>query len=478
MNKKMILFIVGQIMKAEGGLMILPMLVGYYYKEYHVNTSFGIPILVLLSVGFILTFKKPKNNAVFAKEGFVSVALAWIVMSIFGAMPFYISGDIPSVADCIFETVSGFTTTGATICTHVEDMTKSCLFWRSFTHWIGGMGVLVFVLAILSNNDSRTMHMMRAECPGPKVGKLVSKSTYTARILYAMYFVLTVIEIILLLCGGMPLFDSLINAFGTAGTGGFASHSESIAFYHSTYVDMVIGIFMLLFGMNFNVFYYLLVRKFALAFKNEELRVYLGIAAFSTIAIAANIYKMYGSVASSLRFSFFQVSSIMTSTGFATADFTKWPTFSQTLLLTLMLVGACAGSTGGGVKVYRAIILFKSGIKEIRYVMNPRSVITVKMDGKPVEPEVTKGVMSYTAICIFIMIISLLALTFDQYSIEETASAVITCINNIGPGIGRLGPCGSFAGFTDISKYILSLDMLIGRLEIYPVALLFTIFKR
>ncbi len=234
MNKKMILFIVGQIMKAEGGLMILPMLVGYYYKEYHVNTSFGIPILVLLSVGFILTFKKPKNNAVFAKEGFVSVALAWIVMSIFGAMPFYISGDIPSVADCIFETVSGFTTTGATICTHVEDMTKSCLFWRSFTHWIGGMGVLVFVLAILSNNDSRTMHMMRAECPGPKVGKLVSKSTYTARILYAMYFVLTVIEIILLLCGGMPLFDSLINAFGTAGTGGFASHSESIAYYHST----------------------------------------------------------------------------------------------------------------------------------------------------------------------------------------------------------------------------------------------------
>ncbi len=478
MNFRMIFFIIGQIMKVEGFAMLIPILVGIIYSEYSSVYSFGIPSAILFLLGFLMTFRKPENNSIYAKEGFISVALAWIIMSAFGGVPFMIAGEIASPADCFFETVSGFTTTGATILTDIDGMSKSCHFWRAFTHWIGGMGILVFVLAILSHNDARTMHIMRAECAGPKVGRIVSNSKSTARILYIMYFALTVLEIIFLLIGGMPFFDCLINTFSTAGTGGFSIHSTSIAYYNSSYIEIIIGIFMILFGVNFNLYYFIFLKKFSQIFRDEELRTYLGIIFVSTAIIAVNIYNIYNNAGKALLDAFFQVSSVITSTGFATADYTNWPVFSQTVLLMLMFVGACAGSTGGGLKVSRVIILFKTGIKEIKYMLNPRSVVTVKLNGKAVEGEVVRGVSSYVVIFMFIFFLSWFLLSFDKFNIDETFSAVTTCINNIGPGVGRFGPAGSFAGLSDFSKYVLSFDMLIGRLEIYPVLMIFSAFKK
>jgi len=478
MNFRMIFFIIGQIIKLEGFAMIIPMLVGVIYSEYNSLYSFGIPALILIIIGFFLTFRKPENNSIYAKEGFVSVALAWIVMSVFGGIPFMIAGEITSPADCFFETVSGFTTTGATILTDIDGMSKSCHFWRAFTHWIGGMGILVFALAVLSHNDARTMHIMRAECAGPKVGRIVSKSKSTARILYIMYLALTVLEIIFLLLGGMPFFDCLINSFSTAGTGGFSVHGTSIAYYNSSYIEIVIGIFMILFGVNFNLYYLVVLKKFSQVFKDEELRTYLGIIFVSSIVIAVNIYDIYNNAGKALLESFFQVSSTITSTGFATADFTDWPVFSQTVILMLMFIGACAGSTGGGLKVSRIIILFKTGIKEIKYMLNPRSVVTVKLNGKAVENEVVRGVSSYAVIFAFIFFGSWLVLSLDKFDIAENFSAVATCINNIGPGVGRFSPSGSFAELSDLSKYVLSFDMLVGRLEIYPVLMIFSVFRK
>lgn len=478
MNFRMIFFIIGQIMKIEGFAMICPMIVGFIYGEYDVIYSFGFPIVILLLLGFLLTFKTPENNSIYAKEGFVSVALAWIVMSAMGGLPFLISGDIPSVADCFFETVSGFTTTGATILTDIDGMSKSCHFWRALTHWIGGMGILVFALAILSNNDARTMHIMRAECAGPKVGRIVSKSKSTARILYLIYITLTFIEIVLLMLGGMPLFDSIINSFSTAGTGGFSIHGTSIAYYNSSYIEIIISIFMILFGINFSLYYLVITKKILQVLKDEELRTYIAIIFIATILIAINIYDTCQNAGKAFIDAFFQVSSTITSTGFATADFTEWSAFSQTVILMLMFVGACAGSTGGGLKVSRVIILFKTGLKEIKYVLNPRSVQTVKLNGKALENEVVRGVSSYIVIFSFIFFASWLMLSVDKFDVAETFSAVTTCINNIGPGLGRLGPSGSFSGFSDFSKYILSFDMLIGRLEIYPVLMLFSLFRK
>lgn len=474
MNYRMTFYIMGQIMKTVGLFMLLPVFVGAYYGEEHVIASFGIPFVILMIAAFAFTIKKPENRAMYSTESFVSVAAAWIAVSAVGALPFVISGEIPSYIDALFETVSGFTTTGSSILTDVESMSRSCLFWRSFTHWLGGMGILVFVLAIISSNDVRTMHMMRAECAGPKVGRIVSKSSGSARILYGIYISLTLLEIILLLCGGMPLFDSLIHAFGSAGTGGFSIYSDSIGHYDSVYIEMVIAVFLVLFGINFNIYFYLLMRKFALAFKNEELRVYLGIIITATVLITVNIFRLCDGLAESLRYSFFMVVSTMTSTGYATADFTQWPVFSQTILIMLMFVGACAGSTGGGLKVSRIIILFKTGVKELKYIANPRAVATIKMDGKPVEKDVVRGTTSYIMIFLFLMIVSLLIVSLDKYSMEESASAVITCINNIGYGVGSFGPNGSFAGLSNLSKIVLTLDMLIGRLEVYPLIMLFT----
>ena len=457
--------------------MLLPIIVGLIYGEEHVVSSFGIPFAILMVISFALTVRKPKNNSIFSMEGFVSVAASWIMMSVVGAVPFIISGEIPNFSDAIFETVSGFTTTGATILSDVESMSKSCLFWRAFTHWIGGMGILMFVLAIMSSNDSRTMHMMRAECAGPKAGKLVSKSKFSARILYMIYISMTLLEIIMLLFGGMPLYDAIIHACSSAGTGGFSIWGDSIAHYNSLYIEMVIAVFVILFGVNFNLYYYLLIKKFPLVFRNEEARTYFGIIITATAVITMNTMKLFGSFGEALRHSFFMVASTITSAGFATTDTSQFPIFSQTLLILLMFVGSCAGSTGGGMKVSRILILFKTGVKELKYIVNPRAVATVKMDGKPVENDVVRGVSSYFILFMLILCASLLLITLDNYSIEESASAVITCMNNIGFGVGRFSTSGNLGGLNAFSKFVLSFDMLIGRLEIYPLIMLFATKK-
>ncbi len=478
MNYKMIMYMMGQIFKVVGLFMLLPAAVGLYYGEDHVVTSFGIPFLILVTIAFLFTVKKPKDNSVYSMEGFVSVAASWIGVSAIGALPFVISGEIPNYVDALFETVSGFTTTGATILSDIESMSRSCLFWRSFTHWLGGMGILMFVLAIMSSNDSRTMHMMRAECAGPNVGRLVSKSSFSARILYGIYIFLTVSEIILLLCGGMSLYDSVIHACSSAGTGGFSTYSASIGHFNSLYIEMVIAAFIILFGVNFNLYYYLIIRKFSLAFKNEEVRVYFGTIIFATVIITLNIMRLYDNFGGALRHAFFMVASTITSTGFATADITQWPVFSQTLLVLLMFVGSCAGSTGGGMKVSRIMIIVKTGIKELKYIVNPRAVATVKMDGKPVDRDVVRGAASYLVLFLMLMAVSLLLITLDKYSIEESASAVITCMNNIGFGVGAFGPNGGFGDLNSFSKIVLCFDMLLGRLEIYPLIMLFASKRR
>lgn len=478
MNYRMTFYIMGQIMKVVGAFMLLPVIVGAIYGEEHVITSFGIPFLILMLAAVAFTIKKPKNRAMYSTESFVSVAGAWIAVSAVGALPFVISGEIPSYVDALFETVSGFTTTGSTILTDVESMSRACLFWRSFTQWLGGMGILIFVLAIMSSNDVRTMHMMRAECAGPKVGRIVSKSSYSARILYGIYIGLTAVEIIFLLLGGMPLFDSLIHTFGTAGTGGFSMYASNVGHYNSLYIEMVIAVFSILFGINFNIFFYIIIRKFALAFKNEELRVYFGIIISATLIIALNLYGYYEEFGESLRHSFFMVAAMISSAGFTITDYTQWPVFSQMVLLMLMFVGACAGSTGGGLKVSRIIILFKTGIKELKYIANPRAVATVKLDGKPVEKDVVRGTTSYVMIFLIMMMISVLLFSLDKYSIAESATAVFSCISNMGYGVGSFGPSGNFSGISNISKIVLMIDMFLGRLEIYPLIMLFTIRKK
>ncbi len=440
MNYKMILYIVGQILKVVGVFMLLPIIVGAVYGEQHVILSFGVPFLITIVLGFAIAFKKPQNSSIFSMEGFVSVAAAWITMSAIGALPFVISGEIKDYPSALFETVSGFTTTGATILLDVEKMSKACLFWRAFTHWMGGMGVLMFVIAIISSNDVRTMHMMRAECAGPNVGRLVSKSKFSAQILYGIYISLTLIEMGMLMAGGMPFYDALIHACSSAGTGGFSIWNDSIAHYNSVYIEMVIATFIILFGVNFNLYYYILIRKFSLVYKNEEARTYFGIIIAATAIITFNILGMYSNFGEALRRAFFMVASTITSAGFSTADTGEWPVFSQTLLLLLMFVGSCAGSTGGGMKVSRIMIIIKTGIKELRYIVSPNTVTTVKMDGKPVEKDVVRGVCNYLILFIMLMAISILLITLDRFSIEESASAVITCMNNIGYGVGRFSP--------------------------------------
>jgi trk system potassium uptake protein TrkH len=407
------------------------------------------------------------------------VACAWLSMSLFGALPYFLSGEITSFADCIFETASGLTTTGATIMDDIEGTSRACLFWRSFTHWIGGMGVLVFMLAVLPQGDTRTMHIVRAESPGPTVGKLAAKMSFSVRILYGMYLILTALEAVLLLFGGMPLFDAVTTAFSTAGTGGFAITNNSIADYNSPYIECVVMVFMLLFSVNFTIFYLLLTKKIKQVFKNEELRVFLCICICSILLIAVNILQTYGNFLQALRYAGFQVLSIISTTGFATADYTQWPVFSQILLLLLMFVGGCAGSTGGGLKVSRVIILFKTALREIRCVLNPRSVVIVRCEGKALDKDVLRGVSSYFILYSFLSGISMLLLSLDGQDALTTITAVITCLNNVGPGLGtEIGPSGNFAGFSSGAKLLLSMDMLLGRLEIYPILVLFTMRKR
>lgn len=475
MNYRMIGYIVGQIVRVEGILMALPLICGLIYGE-GLQLGFLIPIIIALLLGTLLTVKRPTDSAIYAKEGFVSVALSWIVMSLIGTLPFLIGGYTTSFADAFFETVSGFTTTGASIFAEVESLDHSILFWRSFTHWIGGMGVLVFVLAILPQADTRSvklMHVMRAEVPGPKVGKLVSKISRTARIMYGIYIVMTLVQVVLLLLGGMPLFDSLLNSFGTAGTGGFGIKNTSIAAYDSVYIDYVIGIFMFLFGINFNLYYLIIIGQGVQAIKSEELRWYGIIVAGSTAIIAWDIFRVYGSVGEAIRYAFFQVSSIITTTGYATADFDTWPVLSKTVILLLMFCGACAGSTTGGIKVSRVLLLIKTGLREIKYMLHPRAVVAVKMEGKPAEADIIRSASSFIIVYMMLFAVSFFALTFaEECDLVTGFTAVSACINNVGPGLGEVGPTGNFSAFTPFTKLLLSFDMLAGRLEIFPMIML------
>lgn len=471
MNIRMIGFVLGRILLVEAGLLTLPLAVALLYREPAM--PWLITMAALVVCGALLSFRKPERTALYAKDGFVAVALAWIVMSAFGALPFVFSGDIPRYVDAFFETVSGFTTTGATILTEVEHLSRSGLFWRSFTHWVGGMGVLVFVMAILPMSDGHTMHILRAEMPGPTAGKLVSRMSDTAKILYGIYFVMTAVMILLLVLGGMDLFDACIHAFGTAGTGGFSSRNASVGAYNSAYIDIVTGIGMLAFGVNFNLYFFLLVRRFREVLRSEELWVYLGIVAASTAAIAANILSLYDSVGTALRHTFFQVSSVITTTGYATVDFGQWPVFSKTVLVLLMFVGGCAGSTAGGLKVTRIVTLAKAAVMDMRKMLHPNAVINVRMEGRALPEKQVRGVQAYLSIYILILCGSWLLLSLAGFDELTTFTAVVTCINNVGPGLNMVGPTGNFGFFAPWAKLLLSFDMLAGRLELFPMLLLF-----
>ncbi len=464
----MVLYTVGTAVKIEAALLLLPAACALIYKENSLKAIL-ISAAICLAAGFALTLvSRPGNKVIYAREGFITVALAWIALSAFGALPFYISGEIPSYIDAFFETVSGFTTTGSSILTDIEAMSKGLLFWRSFTHWIGGMGVLVFIMAVIPSLSDRNMHLLRAEVPGPIVGKLVPRIRHTARILYIIYVVMTVIEIILLIIGRMPVFEAVVHAFGTAGTGGFGVKADSIAGY-SPYLQWVITVFMLLFGINFNLYYLLLIRRFKSVFKSSELWVYFGIVASSTAAITANIAASYESFSTAFRASAFQVVSIITTTGYATTDFDRWPVFSKMILLTLMFVGACAGSTGGGFKIARIIILAKTVKRELKKLLHPRSVSALKFEGKALSESTVSSVSSYLSIYVFLFFAVLVLLCFESFDLETNISAVAACFNNIGPGFGAVGPTLSFAEYSPFAKLLLSLAMLLGRLEIYPL---------
>ena len=462
-------------MFSEAALLLIPLGITLIYGESAI-WAFIIPAAALAVCGFALGFRAPRNSEIYARDGLVTVAVSWVVLSIFGALPLVVSGAIPNFVDALFETVSGFTTTGASILREIESLEHGVLFWRSFTHWIGGMGVLVFVLAILPASGGRNMHIMRAEVPGPEVGKLVSKLGKTAKILYGIYLALTLTEVLLLFCGGMPLYDSFVHSFGTAGTGGFSIKNASIGAYGSVYYEMVISVFMILFGVNFNLYYFLLLRNFRDVFRSEELRLYLGIITVSTVTVALNIMKMYHGFGNGLRYAFFQVSSIMTTTGFSSTDFNQWPNLSKAILVMLMIVGASAGSTGGGLKISRLLILFKSAIWEIKRFVHPHAVVTLRMDKKKVDDKVVRGTYIYFVFYMLVTIVSILLVSIDPASndLVTSSTAVIACFNNIGPGLGDIvGPTGNYAALSIPTKLLLTLDMLLGRLEIFPIIMLF-----
>lgn len=469
MNRRMVIYTIGQLIGVEAAVMMLPLCVSLIYGEGSWKAfliTIGIAI-VLSALGLLLS--RPKSHVIYAKEGFATVALAWIIMSGIGALPFVISGEIPNYIDAFFETVSGFTTTGSSIVRDVEALSHGILFWRSFTHWLGGMGVLVFVMAILPSSSDRSIHLMRAEVPGPVVGKLVPKIKETAKILYLIYMVMTFIEVIFLLCGGMPLFDSLVHSFGTAGTGGFGIKADSIGGY-SSYCQWVITIFMLLFGINFNLFYLCLIRRFKPVLKSEELWAYLGIVLAAATIITVNIMPIYNSLSQSVRLSVFQVASIITTTGYATADFNTWPVLSKGILLILMFLGACAGSTGGGFKISRVVLLLKAVKREFHRLIHPRSRTTIKFEGKNVDEGTISGVECYLALYVICFVSIFLILCFEKnFDIETNFSAAASCFNNIGPGLGSVGPVLNFADYSAVSKIVLSIAMLLGRLELFPL---------
>ena len=471
----MIGYILGKMLGVEALLLLLPAFVGLIYQEKS-GISFLITAGILAVIFLLAGIRKPKNKKIYGKDGMLIVALVWLLWSLFGALPFTISGSIPSYIDAFFETVSGFTTTGSTILTDVEALPQCMLFWRSFTHWVGGMGVLVFAMMLTSLDKESGMYLMRAEVPGPEKDKLVPKMRESSRILYGMYLALSVIQVVLLFFGGMNLFDSLIHTFGTAGTGGFSNYALSVGHFNSAYIDVVISIFMILFGVNFGLYFLLLVRDFKPVWKNEELRAYLLIIAIATLLIAININGDYPNFMQSLRYSLFQVASIITTTGFATTDFNYWPMFSKWILILLMVIGACASSTGGGIKVSRGLVVLKTIKQSVKQLVHPKSVSIIRLNGKKMNSETLKNVYYYLMASAVIAAGSVILVSLDNMDMETTLSAVMTTLNNVGPGFAVVGPMGSFADFSVFSKIIFSLDMLVGRLEIFPFLILFTAF--
>ncbi len=476
MNFKMIKNILGWILIFEAGFMLIPIVTALIYRETDSLIAFLITVAVCLLFGLLFIWKKPTKTTLYSREGFVIVSLSWIFLSLFGAIPFCLSGEIPSYIDALFETVSGFTTTGSSVLTNVEAMSRSCLIWRSFTNWVGGMGVLVFVMAFVPLSGGGNMHIMKAESPGPSVSKLVPKVKTTAAILYLIYLALTVLQIIFLLCGGMPLFDALCTTFSTAGTGGFGIKADSMLGY-SAYSQIVITVFMLLFSINFASYYLIMLRRFKEAF-SSEVRGFLIIVASAIVIITANSYSYFTelglSIGEAVRHVSFSVASVISTSGFATLDFNLWPELSRFALLMLMFVGACAGSTGGGIKVSRLITMVKSVGTEIKLLIHPHQVKHVVVDKRPVENEIVRSTNVYMLCYLIIFVASVGIISIGNYDFMTSVSSVAATLNNIGPGLSLVGPAGNFAFFSPFEKIVLSFDMLAGRLELFPMLLLFS----
>lgn len=470
MNYSIVLYILGCVLKFESAFLVLPALVGLIYRE-HASVSYLAVAVLCLILGVLLTHKKPRSTNLYTREGFVAVALSWIIMSIFGAIPFVLTGDIPFYVDALFETISGFTTTGSSILTDVESISKASLFWRSFSHWIGGMGVFVFIMAILPMMGGSTMNLMKAESPGPSVSKLVPHVKDTAKILYGIYIAITICEATILRALGMPLFDSLTTTFGTVGTGGFGIRNDSIAGY-STAIQITITVFMILSGINYTAYFYILTGKIKELFKIEEVRWYLAIIFGSVAVITWNVRSLYPTFSETLRHAFFQVGSIITTTGYATTDFDLWPALSKTLLVTLMFIGACAGSTSGGIKVSRILILLKTIRKELSLIIHPRQVKKIRMDGHPVDHETLRSANVFLVVYFVLLLTSMLLISVDEFDFSTNFTSVVTVLNNIGPGLNLVGPTQNFSIFSPFSKFVLMFDMLAGRLELFPMMIL------
>ena len=470
MNYSIVLYILGCVLKFESAFLVLPALVGLIYRE-HASVSYLAVAVLCLILGVLLTHKKPRSTNLYTREGFVAVALSWIIMSIFGAIPFVLTGDIPFYVDALFETISGFTTTGSSILTDVESISKASLFWRSFSHWIGGMGVFVFIMAILPMMGGSTMNLMKAESPGPSVSKLVPHVKDTAKILYGIYIAITICEATILRALGMPLFDSLTTTFGTVGTGGFGIRNDSIAGYFPA-IQITITVFMILSGINYTAYFYILTGKIKELFKIEEVRWYLAIIFGSVAVITWNVRSLYPTFSETLRHAFFQVGSIITTTGYATTDFDLWPALSKTLLVTLMFIGACAGSTSGGIKVSRILILLKTIRKELSLIIHPRQVKKIRMDGHPVDHETLRSANVFLVVYFVLLLTSMLLISVDEFDFSTNFTSVVTVLNNIGPGLNLVGPTHTFSIFSPFSKFGLMFDMLAGRLELFPMMIL------
>lgn len=470
MNARMIARILGTVLLIFAALMVFPLIAGLCYGENVMN--FVISIAATGAAGGILLLFRPRTSAISSRDGYAAVGLAWIFMGLFGALPFVISGDIPDYVDAVFETISGLTTTGSSILPNVEALSRGGLFWRSFTHWIGGMGVLVLIMAVLPTGDEHSMHIMRAEVPGPTVGKLVPRARETARILYFIYGALTIIETVLLMLGGMSFYDALLHAFATAGTGGFSTRAASVAAFNSLYIEMVIAFFLVLFGINFNLYYFVIIGQVKEALKSEELHCYFALIAAATLSIAAGISKMYGGFGTALRHAFFNTMSIVSTAGFGTVDFVQWPEYAQYILVLLMFIGGCAGSTGGGLKLSRVMLLVKTAGADVVQMLHPREVRRVQMDGKRVDAATTKAVYSFFFLYVLIIVVTGLLISVDGYDFTVNFTAALSSMSNVGPGLSIIGPSGNFAIFSTFSKIVLTIVMLLGRLEIYPLVIL------